>query len=430
MSGGELEACTLVEVWCAAGVVSTELLGHAVSGAVWWAQEKVDGAVERWRHMSCVSSTQPMSRTKNSEGEPPVVSHRSAVSETATKNELFRVFMFPSVSRTAETKQCERFPVHQCAVSVLCISSAPAFVTDSLNHCTVHDQLWRTKRLFRFSRYIFSSLAMLPAIRCWGSRALRDSLRPNLQPCWKMGYSNSVRVIGEEEREMLVRLAGCPSSACVSVGRRASQLAGVARLHLSPSTAHQIVLLKFSASGGRGHQSEGSALLLLKPESAVSPHSVCVSCLRHAGVIVSAPFFSMRFGCRLTYAWVWDQTSWGLLQSRHCAVKLPGRRQEISPEAMGEAEYNEDATGVPVNLALFVSSVGKLTSLLPYLCNSPPDVRTAPGPVMHCGSRKPRRDSSRAALSLKRWRMMESLLCDGEICRPVEVVRLGSLGGW
>nr|CCC94155.1 unnamed protein product [Trypanosoma congolense IL3000] len=190
----------------------------------------------------------------------------------------------------------------------------------------------------------------------------------------------------------------------------------------SPSNAHQYVLLKFEKSAGREHQKKGSALLLLTLKALQQADAVCGAALpelAHVGVLSTVPFFSMRFGCRLAYAWVWDSAAWKSLSEgwrNNTLLACMNVGEEMTENSAVEARANKAG-----RCCFFVCAKDQVPAFSPYLSGPPEHSLAHVGPHRVCKRGRPSTMNSG-----KTWKEMELALYDINMCAPVELVRLSA----
>ncbi|KEG13980.1 hypothetical protein DQ04_00681040 [Trypanosoma grayi] len=413
---------SVLELWCCADAVKTHNADLASSGSgslsAAWAQQRVDAAEVRGRTVGGGSSRTPGEKqqgVKVSPGSPHL-----------TTTETMSVCVFPSFSPTLETVDHGTYPIHSCVMTVLVLSGKPPYHLErgGATRCLV----WQyRKRHFQFTRHVFFSLTSATAAAWRATRSCVDRTSLAFRQCKARGYARTVRMIGEDEREVLLRLAGCAAISDVGGSNAAFQKSRMARLCCTPSNAHQRVLLKIALKGGREHQVEGSALLLLYPGAPAE--------LVHIGTITSASFFSMRFGCRVAYAWVWESSGWELMQRhiQHGRSMAPcDHHSESSGKPAGIQKGAAERGAKDSGMCCFLSGSEKLPRLLPLLSKSPVRVEGCSTPLCRTRRRRCQRGNEAVASApsaLKcpaEWRALEVALCDRDLCLPVEVVLLGA----
>ncbi|EKF32557.1 hypothetical protein MOQ_003594 [Trypanosoma cruzi marinkellei] len=341
--------CSMFELWCCVDAVSAK--GADVpstrddSFILKWIRGRVHAALGRWCRVNRISSF--------TEQEGCETNNNSSSLITRTT-----VCVFPSIPPNLETIDHISFPVHRCVMSILFLSKGSFPQSDTTGSAV---RLHRMRH-FQFARKLFSSLSDTTAT-AWRTMCHDDEKNAwAFRLCQSLGYRRNVRIIGEEERETLLSLIGCPAFTDVSGNDASFQISRMARLRCSPSNAHQRVLLKFAARGGREHQREGSALFVLKPGSPAE--------LFHVGAVTSAPFFSMRFGTRVAYAWVWDDAGWELvkLYNRFALRTVSREETEIFHEGpkMGSATEHSGA-GSGGNIYFFLRPLKRSHVLYRFL---------------------------------------------------------------
>ncbi|ORC90494.1 uncharacterized protein TM35_000082920 [Trypanosoma theileri] len=431
--------CSVFEVWCCADAVRAQENNKILqddnneSLVLKWVQRRVDAAVMKW-----LTSAQSISHTQ-SKGEKIITPLLLPITKTTS------IFVFPSLAPNIETVNYTVFPIHQCAMTILVLSNLPTPSPRCNKKCRVELTSLREtrKRHFQLSRHIFASLSTVniasssrssssttttttsKTSSCRKKSLSDDKTDLFFANCKKLGYTQSVRIIGEDEREALLRLIGCPAFTDIGGSNPSFKNSRRARLLCSPSNAHQRVLIKFVMKGGRKHQCSGSALLLL--------NKGIPAILTHIGIITSEPFFSMRFGCRLAYAWVWEQTGWELIQ--HYLGNTEA--QTLHYNSSKEKVIEEITTSVEkkANMSFFVCALSKLDTLLPFLSGSPTHV---PGCSLTTSQRKKKQQYTKtkgtvstSSLSVNKtnWQVVEKALschlCDEDTCYPVDVIRVG-----
>ncbi|SCU69780.1 uncharacterized protein TEOVI_000134900 [Trypanosoma equiperdum] len=411
---------SMLEVWCCAGAAAQECGEKAVLPSHSWVRQRVDKAMMRWH--SATAGKSESSEFLEAENSNVFLSTKSS-SLTPTKRALggVKVFTFPSFPPFTDIVDCTSFPIHQCVVTVLAVSVRRIRNADALGSSRTCNTWSYRACHFQLSRHLFSSVVSPVAAtwRQWCDDS--EEVAGTVGLCRSNGYAYSARAIGEEERETLQLLSGCYALFGRESARNVWRNSGVARLYHSPSNAHQRVLLKFSARGGRQHQEVGGALLLLKPkDQEESGATLCVTIpeLTRIGTIATAPFFSMRFGCCLAYAWVWDHAGWKSLISDHCRRAVSGSRSSQRGDVVNEGSV-EDPNSKNTECC-FVCSNNGLLALLPYLREVPTSCKggrtTVPG--------KTKRGKVTTAMKMKKWKEVQSKLCDIDVCTPVDIVRL------
>ncbi|KAF8291479.1 hypothetical protein TcYC6_0124610 [Trypanosoma cruzi] len=422
--GAPKPMCSMFELWCCADAVSVKgadmSLTRDGSFILEWIRGRVHAAVGRWCRVNKISSF------AQQEGYETNNNSSSLIKRTT-------VCVFPSIPPNLETIDHTSFPVHRCVMSILVFSKESFPQLDTTGSAVRRDRM----RHFQFARKLFASLTDATATAWRTIRHDDEKIAWAFRLCQSLGYRRNVRIIGEEERETLLSLIGCPAFTDVSGKNASFQISRMARLRCSPSNAHQRVLLKFAARGGREHQREGSALFVLKPGSPAE--------LFHVGAVTSAPFFSMRFGTRVAYAWVWDDAGWELVKfyARFSLRNVFREETEVFHEGPKRGDATEHSgAGSSGNICFFLAAAEKVSCLVPFLKNSPiriPGCSASSCPVEgevsrqrwhhRHGTKRMRTGDPVVSAKMRSWRAMETMLCDGDTCLPVEVVLLGTAGG-
>ncbi|RNF09753.1 uncharacterized protein Tco025E_06974 [Trypanosoma conorhini] len=350
--GAAKPMCSMFELWCCADALrptGDETPSETDASVILqWIRRRVNAAVGRWRRAKEGASA--------TQGEEAGKARPSSLLRATT------VCCFPSLPTTVETIDHLTFPVHRCVMSILVVSAESSSQWGSSGTL-----VWRNCRQhFQFARHLFASLTDSSATAWRTTRREDEKMALAFLRCQSLGYTRNVRVIGEEERETLLRLIGCPAFADVSGANASFQVSRMARLRCSPSNAHRRVLLKFAAKGGREHQREGSSLFALKPGNPAE--------LLHIGALTSAPFFSMRFGARVAYAWVWDDAGWELaeLHTRDALRAAASKGKDgcyEEPTADGAIEHRDASSSC--GACFLLSAAEKVSRILPFLSNAP-----------------------------------------------------------